>query len=132
MKARITAQNLNIHAFKDAAKQIMAADWAKYYDPKYAFRHIAITERAYHEPEEKQLIGYISYCNKYVTNKDIRDLLLYAAFCVLEDISYTRKDGQYLRWDQRSGRSQGKTAFTKPTILTFKGSDPKQNKPDSG
>jgi DNA modification methylase len=30
----------------------------------------------------------------------------------------TRKDGQYLRWDARSGRSQGKT-FNKGAILTF-------------
>jgi hypothetical protein len=43
----------------------------------------------------------------------------YAAFCVLEDISYTRKDGQYLRWDMRSGRSQGKRPFNKGRILTF-------------
>lgn len=61
-----------------------------------------------------------------VVNNDIRTLLLYAAFCILEDISYTRKDGQYLRWDARSGRSQGKKKFHKGIILTF--SDAIQNK----
>ncbi len=69
--------------------------------------------------EEEQLVGYISYCHNFVSNDDIRTLLLYAAFCILEDISYTRKDGQYLRWDARSGRSQGKNTFNKGAILTF-------------
>lgn len=50
----------------------------------------------------------------------MRALLLYAAFCILEEISYTRKDGQYLRWDARSGRSQGKRPFNKGRILTFR------------
>ena len=34
-------------------------------------------------------------------------------------MSYTRKDGQYLRWDYRSGRRQGKKPFNKGTILNF-------------
>jgi hypothetical protein len=40
--------------------------------------------------------------------------------CILEEISYTRKDGQYLRWDARSGRSQGKKPFNKGRIYTFR------------
>jgi len=39
--------------------------------------------------------------------------------CVLEEISFTRKDGQYLRWDQRSGRCLGKKVFDKGRIQTF-------------
>jgi DNA modification methylase len=31
-------------------------------------------------------------------------------------VSYTRQDGQYLRWDHRSGRRQGKKRFDKGTI----------------
>jgi DNA modification methylase len=37
----------------------------------------------------------------------------------LEIISYTRKDGQYLRWDYRSGRKQGKRPFDKGEIIDF-------------
>ena len=38
----------------------------------------------------------------------------------LEDISYTRKDGQYLRWDSRAARrSFGKKPFNKGRILSF-------------
>jgi N-methylhydantoinase B/oxoprolinase/acetone carboxylase alpha subunit len=46
-------------------------------------------------------------------------MLRFAALCVLEEISYTRKDGQYLRWDYRSTRKQGAKPFGKGKILTF-------------
>ncbi|MDD5451096.1 MAG: hypothetical protein PHT49_04305 [Desulfovibrionales bacterium] len=38
---------------------------------------------------------------------------------MLESISFTRKDGQYLRWDYRSGRRQGTKPFNKGAILEF-------------
>lgn len=49
----------------------------------------------------------------------VRSVLLFALLCILESISYTRKDGQYLRWDYRSGRRQGKKLFDKGEILSF-------------
>jgi hypothetical protein len=49
----------------------------------------------------------------------VKALLVFALLCILESISYTRKDGQYLRWDYRSGRRQGKKAFDKGEILGF-------------
>jgi hypothetical protein len=35
-------------------------------------------------------------------NERVRQVLFFALLCVLERISFTRKDGQYLRWDFRS------------------------------
>ena len=49
----------------------------------------------------------------------VKAVLLFALLCILESISYTRKDGQYLRWDYRSGRRQGKKIFDKGEILSF-------------
>jgi len=49
----------------------------------------------------------------------VKAILLFALLCILERISYTRKDGQYLRWDYRSGRRQGKKVFDKGEILGF-------------
>jgi hypothetical protein len=49
----------------------------------------------------------------------VRGVLLFAMLCILESISYTRKDGQYLRWDFRSGRRQGTKLFDKGEILSF-------------
>jgi hypothetical protein len=120
MEARIAAERLNVEFLKNSVKQILNEDFSKYYDSQYALNHIPITNSAYHQDEEKQLVGYTSYCNQYIGDDDIKLVLLYAAFCILEDISYTRKDGQYLRWDVRSGRSQGKTSFNKGIILSFR------------
>ncbi|MDJ0619378.1 MAG: site-specific DNA-methyltransferase [Calothrix sp. MO_192.B10] len=50
---------------------------------------------------------------------EIKEILFFALLCVLESISYTRKDGQYLRWDYRSGRRKGKNTFDKGQILSF-------------
>ena len=49
----------------------------------------------------------------------VRRVLLFALLCVLESVSYTRKDGQYLRWDDRSGRRVGKKPCNKGPILDF-------------
>lgn len=49
----------------------------------------------------------------------VKAVLLFALLCVLESVSFTRKDGQYLRWDYRSGRRQGKKIFDKGEILSF-------------
>lgn len=49
----------------------------------------------------------------------IQTVLRFALLCILESISYTRKDGQYLRWDARSGRKQPTKPFNKGLILDF-------------
>lgn len=52
-------------------------------------------------------------------SQHVKAVLLFALLCILESISYTRKDGQYLRWDYRSGRRIGKKVFDKGEILSF-------------
>jgi DNA modification methylase len=52
-------------------------------------------------------------------NHRVKAILSFALLCVLESTSYTRKDGQYLRWDWRSGRRQGQKSFDKGHIFTF-------------
>jgi hypothetical protein len=42
-----------------------------------------------------------------------------AALAVLESVSFTRKDGQYLRWDHRAGKKRVKSNFDKGTIRSF-------------
>ncbi len=49
----------------------------------------------------------------------VQTLLRFALLCVLEAVSYTRKDGQYLRWDYRAGRARGGKEFDKGTVLDF-------------
>ncbi len=52
-------------------------------------------------------------------NERVQPVLRLPLLCILESISYTRKDGQYLRWDHRSGRRQGTKLFNKGRILPF-------------
>lgn len=118
-QARLVAQRINVEAFKKVVAELKSINFADYYDQDYALKHLTITDGAFSSVEEEQLVGYIAYCHQFVKNDDSRTLLLYAAFSILEDISYTRKDGQYLRWDVRSGRARGKKSFNKGEILTF-------------
>lgn len=70
---------------------------------RYRFRHVRITELAFPNATEKDL----AKANEFICGlADERTALLlrFACMSVLEEISYTRKDGQYLRWDYRSGR----------------------------
>lgn len=119
IQSRIASNKIDPENFNNIVTDLKHINFVDYYDQKYAFNHLAITSKAFPLIEEKQLIGYISYCYKFITNDSIRTLLLYAAFCILEDISYTRKDGQYLRWDARSGHSLKKGNFNKGIIFTF-------------
>ena len=71
---------------------------------KYRFAHVPITEKAFSE-ETEQKLGKVRRYIATVEDARIASMLNAACMSVLEDISYTRKDGQYLRWDERSGRS---------------------------
>ena len=54
-----------------------------------------------------------------VENEKIQAVLRLALLCILESVSYTRKDGQYLRWDHRSNRQRGSKSFDKGKIFDF-------------
>lgn len=118
-QARTIAQKINIESLNIVIPELKKINFKDYYDKNFAFNHLAITRGAFSSINEEQLVGYISYCHNFVSNQDIQTLLIYTVFCILEDISYTRKDGQYLRWDVRSGRSKGKNEFNKGEILSF-------------
>lgn len=83
-----------------------------------AFPHLRITAGAFPSENERQL-GRFLFEAARTTDKLLSRLLRFAALSVLEEISFTRKDGQYLRWDQRSGRCLGKKLFDKGRIYSF-------------
>ncbi|WP_292866923.1 site-specific DNA-methyltransferase [Nostoc sp. LPT] len=118
-QARIIAEKIDVESLNLEITKLKQINFQDYYDQLFIFNHLAITRGAFSSINEEQLVGYISYCNNVIPNKDISTLFLYAAFCILEDISYTRKDGQYLRWDSRSGRSKVNSEFNKGEILSF-------------
>ena len=86
--------------------------------PARRFPHLRITAGAFPQENEAQLGRYL-YKVDQICDGNLRRILSFAALCVLESISYTRQDGQYLRWDARSGRRVGKKPFCKGPIIEF-------------
>lgn len=83
-----------------------------------SFPHLRITEGAFPSENARQLGRFLFDAERF-SDKLLSRLLRFAAMSILEDISFTRKDGQYLRWDQRSGRCLGKKIFDKGRIYHF-------------
>lgn len=74
-------------------------------DSEHAFPHVRITRGAFSPRAEAD----IAKARTFISTLDDRQLamvLTTACVTAIEEISYTRKDGQYLRWDPRSGRTE--------------------------
>jgi len=78
---------------------------------------LRITDGAYPPDTTEAIERYVGAMQQ--ESERVRRVLRFALFCILESVSYTRKDGQYLRWDVRSGRRQGAKPFHKGPILPF-------------
>ena len=71
---------------------------------QHRFPHVPITEHAFPAATERKIAQARSFLNR-MDKKDPRRVILdVACMSILEETSYTRKDGQYLRWDNRCGR----------------------------
>ena len=71
---------------------------------RFRFPHVPITRCAFPE-ETEEAIAKARAALDQLDNPDMRVVLDVACMSILEEVSYTRKDGQYLRWDSRSGRT---------------------------
>jgi len=86
-------------------------------EAKDCLNELRITKNAYPERTRLELEKYLNAAKQ--ENPHLRIALIFSVLCILETISYTRKDGQYLRWDYRSGRQQGNHPFDKGHIPSF-------------
>lgn len=85
--------------------------------PEYAFPHVAITKAAFPAETERE----IAKAREFIAGMNdpaSRMLISLACMSILEAVSFTRKDGQYLRWDARSGRAL-RTRMNKGPIPSF-------------
>ena len=78
---------------------------------------LRITRGAYPAETSEKIGRFLALLEQ--EEEQVKAILLFALLCILESVSYTRKDGQYLRWDYRSGRCQGNKRFDKGEILSF-------------
>ena len=116
LKARLLADIIDLLAFDHALQALEKLDWAKG-RTKSRFKHLRITEAAFPAKTEFQLARFMDFIES-IADETTRFLFWFAAMSVLEEVSYMRKDGQYLRWDYRSGRKLAKH-FDKGTIHDF-------------
>ncbi len=78
---------------------------------------IRITEGAYSPANVAAIERYMAVI--LTESKRVQQILRFALLCVLESVSFTRKDGQYLRWDARSMKRESSRPFNKGIILDF-------------
>ncbi len=112
----ILLNNFSIEDFSRIEYWIINKPWINHKEQNI-FNVLKITKGAYSEENSLQIQKYLSCLE--IEEAKIQEVLRLALFCVLENISYTRKDGQYLRWDQRSGRCYGTKPFDKGIIKNF-------------
>lgn len=117
MQTREALNDIDTNKLRSTIKNL----WAKLakigsYDTH--INHITITKDAFSDETEILLNKYLTYCSN-LKDKKIQTVLRFAAFSVLEEISFTRKDGQYLRWDYRSKRNLPGKPFDIGKIYSF-------------
>jgi len=117
MEVRQQAQNGDVAALRQVLERWRRERPWKQMQSAKPFAHLHITRQAFPEETQPELEKYLAALE--LETESAARLLRFAAMCVLEDISYTRKDGQYLRWDHRSGRRQGNKPFHKGRIASF-------------
>ena len=98
------ANGLSARDFRDASQALLKAVSHEEPDLRYALAHVPITRGAFAPSTE----GEIANARKFLAQAQdpgVATVLNLACLSVLEEVSYTRKDGQFLRWDPRSGRT---------------------------
>ncbi|MCP4706785.1 MAG: modification methylase, partial [candidate division Zixibacteria bacterium] len=66
------------------------------------FEHLTITKTAFPQQAEQDLMAYTHWFASLDISQEAKILCQLILTSLLEEISYTRKDGQYLRWDRRA------------------------------
>lgn len=117
-KREILETKLTEQDIFDLRNFISEKAWEKT-DDRISLNELRITRGAYPANTKDEIERFLVVVQNEAS-KNVRDALEFALFCVLESVSFTRKDGQYLRWDDRSGRRVGvKKPFNKGKIPDF-------------
>lgn len=118
MRARLLADSVDLALFEEELERLREYRLDKTTTNRYRFTHLRITAGAFPQETEKAISAFMEFLRDIMDAK-VRYLFWFAALSVLEEVSYTRKDGQYLRWDSRSGRNL-RSSFSKGEIAEFR------------
>jgi DNA modification methylase len=117
LDSKLILETYEIVLLSEKIKDLKKVVFEKYPEnAQISFKHIKITEKAFSKITERKLNGFLNYISN-IEDLKLRQIFSFACFSILEKISYTRKDGQYLRWDYRA--KKGKTKFDKGKIYDF-------------
>lgn len=119
IQARLAVGTIDKKRFAAEVNAFQRGAWKVDVRPGLSFPHLKITEGAFADETEQQLNQFRTYLATRRLAPAVRALLELACLNVLEQISYTRKDGQYLRWDHRAPRDRKGKSFDKGPILEF-------------
>jgi len=118
LNTRITANKVNLKNLRESVRALHNLDFSRLpIDMKTNYKHIPITHKAFPLHTEQKLNAFLKYIEDKINDQNVKKILKFSCFSILEKISYTRKDGQYLRWDYRAGKTR--TTFSKGKIWTF-------------
>jgi len=118
LNTRIAAEKVNLRSFRESVRRLRKLDFSKLATQANTdYMHIPITYKAFPRETERKLNAFLKYVEEQVKDQNIKQILKFSCFSILEKISYTRKDGQYLRWDYRAGKTR--TTFSKGKICSF-------------
>ena len=90
--------------YLEARGAMLLASMADGTAPRTALPEAAITAHAYPTNTRAELERARAWLAKE-PDPAVKQILDALCMSILEEVSYTRKDGQYLRWDSRSGRA---------------------------
>jgi site-specific DNA-methyltransferase (cytosine-N4-specific) len=77
--------------------------------------YINITDGAYPENTEKEIAFFTEWNEKSIYSKEAKNLVILCMLNSLEKVSYTAKDGQFLRWDYRSKKMRDSAEYREKT-----------------
>jgi len=117
VKSRQIGEIVNKDYFRNSLKQLSQISFDNI-KTSYSFPHIRITSNAFPNKTERDMGGYLDFVQK-IKDNNTQFLFWFACLCILEEISYTSKDGQYLRWDARSGKCM-QSKLNKGILIDFK------------
>ena len=107
-QAKSYVLDYNLEELEQIYKQLIASEPTEVSDK---FPHIVITESAFPLKTENDLMFYTHWFENLAASEPAKILGRLVLTSILEEVSYTRKDGQYLRWDYRSAKIQNRNSI---------------------
>ena len=97
--------NYNVGELREIYQHIKSGEPGQAARP---FPHLGITQTAFPHEAENALMYYTDWIEHADFSESAKVLLRLLLMSILEEVSYTRKDGQYLRWDYRAEKVQAR------------------------